>query len=565
MLLQHSLQKGTEARTAIGAAHDNARMRLASQAARVVVLDWQVTGETIHWDGAIDILPFQLADGHPQGFLDAVTRAGRDALTVLLEDSSPYSAPFELNLEMGSALGAVGFTFAGTRVPDAQGHTERLIGMLRESTEKQREMQRLTYLATRDELTGHLNRNALRTELQMAISRAKEESRHCAFLVASIDRLAMINDGYGFDAGEEVIVGVGERIAKALRASDIIGRTAGNKFGVILRNCSEKEITVVAGRLKRAVRDHAIDTRAGKVSATTSVGAVWLPLAAATSQEAMLRAEQALERARINGRDGFAVYAESLQRDTARLRQMNIADDVSLALKENRLRLAYQPIVDAKTRKAVHYECLLRMLRPDGQEITAGNFVPATEQMGSVHLIDRFALETAVTQLKRHKEINLGVNVSGTAATDPVWLQSFVDHVRDNRDVANRLVVELTETASLHQFEENAHFVSQLRELGVRVAIDDFGAGYTSFRNLQMMHVDVVKIDGSYIKDLSSSPQNQVFVRTLTGLAKNLNMRVVAEWVGSDEDAALLESFGVDYFQGFHFGEPLLEPVWSRS
>jgi len=360
-------------------------------------------------------------------------------------------------------------------------------------------------------------------------------------------------------------VGVGERIAKALRASDIIGRTAGNKFGVILRNCSEKEITVVAGRLKRAVRDHAIDTRAGKVSATTSVGAVWLPLAAATSQEAMLRAEQALERARINGRDGFAVYAESLQRDTARLRQMNIADDVSLALKENRLRLAYQPIVDAKTRKAVHYECLLRMLRPDGQEITAGNFVPATEQMGSVHLIDRFALETAVTQLKRHKEINLGVNVSGTAATDPVWLQSFVDHVRDNRDVANRLVVELTETASLHQFEENARFVSQLRELGVRVAIDDFGAGYTSFRNLQMMHVDVVKIDGSYIKDLSSSPQNQVFVRTLTGLAKNLNMRVVAEWVGSDEDAALLESFGVDYFQGFHFGEPLLEPVWSRS
>ena len=565
MLLQHSLQKGTEARTAIGAAHDNARMRLASQAARVVVLDWQVIGETIHWDGAIDILPFQLADGHPQGFLDAVTRAGRDALTVLLEDSSPYSAPFELNLEMGSALGAVGFTFAGTRVPDAQGHTERLIGMLRESTEKQREMQRLTYLATRDELTGHLNRNALRTELQMAISRAKEESRHCAFLVASIDRLAMINDGYGFDAGEEVIVGVGERIAKALRASDIIGRTAGNKFGVILRNCSEKEITVVAGRLKRAVRDHAIDTRAGKVSATTSVGAVWLPLAAATSQEAMLRAEQALERARINGRDGFAVYAESPQRDTARLRQMNIADEVSLALKENRLRLAYQPIVDAKTRKAVHYECLLRMLRPDGQEITAGNFVPATEQMGSVHLIDRFALETAVAQLKRHSEINLGVNVSGTAATDPVWLQSFVDYVRDNRDVANRLVVELTETASLHQFEENARFVSQLRELGVRVAIDDFGAGYTSFRNLQMMHVDVVKIDGSYIKDLSSSPQNQVFVRTLTGLAKNLNMRVVAEWVGSDEDAALLESFGVDYFQGFHFGEPLLEPAWSRS
>ena len=147
----------------------------------------------------------------------------------------------------------------------------------------------------------------------------------------------------------------------------------------------------------------------------------------------------------------------------------------------------------------------------------------------------------------------LGVNVSGTAAADPVWLQSFVDYVRDNRDVADRLVVELTETASLHQFEENARFVSQLRELGVRVAIDDFGAGYTSFRNLQMMHVDVVKIDGSYIKDLSSSPQNQVFVRTLTGLAKNFDMRVVAEWVGSDEDAALAGKLRRGLFPGLPF------------
>jgi len=563
VLLQQSLQKGTEVRAAIGATHDNARLRLASQAARVVVLDWQVVEERIHWDGAIDILPFPLSNGHPQAFLDAVTRAGRDALTLLLEDNSPYSSQFELNLEVASALGAVGFTFAGTRVPNAEGRTERVIGLLRESTEKQREMQRLTYLATRDELTGHLNRNALRTELQLAISRAKEESRHCAFLVASIDRLAMINDGYGFDAGEEVIVGVGERIAKSLRASDIIGRTAGNKFGVLLKNCRENEIAVVAARLKKAVRDHAIDTRAGKVSATTSVGAVWLPLAAATSQEAMLRAEQALERARINGRDGFAVYAESLQRDTARLRQMSIADDVILALKENRLRLAYQPIIDAKDRKPVHYECLLRMLRPDGQEVSAGHFVPAAEQMGIVHLVDRFALEATITQLKANPDLTLAVNVSGTAASDPAWLQSFIEYVRSEKDMAPRLIVELTETAALHHFEENAHFVSQLHDMGVRVAIDDFGAGYTSFRNLQMLHVDTVKIDGSYVKDLAQSPENQVFVRTLVGLARNFDIKTVAEWVGSEDDAALLESFGVDYFQGFHFGEPIMDPRWG--
>src|SRR5262249_29167835 len=157
-----------------------------------------------------------------------------------------------------------------------------------------------------------------------------------------------------------------------------------------------------------------------------------------------------------------------------------------------------------------------------------------------------FALETAVKELRRHDDLVLGVNVSGTAALDPAWLQGFVDYVRENRAVANRLVVELTETASLHQFEENVRFVSQFPEVGVQVGIDGFGGGYAAFRNLKMMHVDVVKIDGSYIKNLAANPENQVFVRTLTGLAKNFDMRVVAEWVGSDEDAALLESFGVD-------------------
>jgi EAL domain-containing protein (putative c-di-GMP-specific phosphodiesterase class I) len=243
---------------------------------------------------------------------------------------------------------------------------------------------------------------------------------------------------------------------------------------------------------------------------------------------------------------------------------MGIADDIVQALRENRLKLAYQPIVQARNRKISHYECLLRMAKPDGSLLTAGHFVPAAEQMGIVHMIDRFALETAIAQLQAHPDISLAVNVSGTAASDPGWLQAFVDYVRDAQGVAGRLIVELTETAALHHFEENARFVSQLRALGTRVAIDDFGAGYTSFRNLQMLHVDTVKIDGSYVEDLSRSPENQVFVRTLVGLAQSFDIKTVAEWVGSDADAALLQSFGVDYFQGFHFGMPLTVPEWDR-
>ncbi len=561
-VLSAALQKGQQNLAALGAAQDATRLRLAAQAASIAAFDWQVADGLITWDGATEILPFQRDIHRAAIFLDAVERDRRGGLEALL-DASGQSSPFMIDIEIAAAMGPVTFTMVGTRMAGADGRTERLVGFLRETTERAREMQRLTYLASRDELTGHLNRNSLREELSLAIESAKDEQRNCAFLVSSIDRLAMINDGFGFDAGDEVIVAAGERLARSLRASDVIGRTAGNKFGVILKNCSEREVAIVAGRLRAAVRGSVIETRAGQVSATCSVGAVWLPASAATSQEAMLRAENALDGARAFGRDGFMVYEHSAQKESARLRNMAVADEVIAALREDRLKLAYQPIIHAKSRKVTHYEALLRMARRDGSIISAGHFVPAAEQLGIVHLIDRFALETVVARLKAHKAITLGVNVSGTAAGDPAWLNSFVDHIRDNGEVAERLIVELTETAALHHFEENARFVSQLRELGVRVAIDDFGAGYTSFRNLQLMHVDIVKIDGCYVKNLSDSPENQVFVRTLVGLAKNFRMRVVAEWVSSDADAFLLQSFGVDYFQGYHFGEPAIEQAWA--
>ena len=559
-----ALQKRDDV-TQLGQLEDELRLRLAAQAAGCVAFDWDVTTGHIRWDGATDILPLHLDTVRAQSFLDGVAMEGRCGLMAVIEARDTTSNFFLTDIEVASAMGAVTFTMAGTRVSGEGGITTRLIGLMRDTSERVREVRRLSYLATRDELTGHLNRNALREELSQAIESAKGEGRNCAFLVASIDRLAMINDGFGFDAGEEVIMGVGERLARTLRASDIIGRIAGNKFGVILKNCREREIAIVAARLRSSVRANGIETRSGMVAATCSVGAVWLPQAASTSQEAMLRAEQALDRARANGRDGFAAYQPSPSRETARLRMMQISDEVMHALKENRLKLAYQPIIQARSRKTSHYECLLRMIKPDGSIVTAGHFVPAAEQMGIVHLIDRFSLEATVAQLKAHPSITLAVNVSGTAASDPVWLQSFVDYVRAEQQVAPRLIVELTETAALHHFEENAHFVSQLRELGVRVAIDDFGAGYTSFRNLQMLHVDTVKIDGSYVHDLSQSPENQVFVRTLVGLARSFDIKTVAEWVGSDDDAALLQNFGVDYFQGFHFGEPLLEPEWQKN
>ncbi len=568
-VLSQSLQnKPADSVTALRAVEDAERMRLAIAGARIVAFDWTLADDRIVWEGDCDILPQQFsADSLHRGraFLNFVSAEGRTQLAAVIAGTSPDPVHFDIDLELASAMGSLWFVMLGMRTPGPNGTSERLTGVMREITERRREGQRLRYLATRDELTGHLNRNSLRAELAQAIDKAKAEERNCAFLVASIDRLAMINDTYGFDAADEVIVAVGERLARTLRSTDVIGRTAGNKFGVILGNCSNRELRLVAERLRAAVRDRVVETRSGMVSTTSSVGAVLLPQGASSSQEAMLRAEETLMRARSAGRDGFAVYTRSPQLETGRLRLMAIADDVVAALKDGRLIFAYQPIVDARTRQAVHHECLLRMRREDGTIVTAGQFIPAAEQLGLIQRVDRHALEMTVAQLHAHPNSTLAVNVSGTTAGDPSWLKSFIDYVRANGTVANRMIIELTETAALHHFEENAQFVSQLRELGCRVAIDDFGAGYTSFRNLQMLRVDMVKIDGTYVQGLATSPDNQIFVRTLVELARNFNLKTVAEWVGSEAEAALLEGFGVDYFQGFHFGQPLLDLDWAKS
>lgn len=568
VLSQMLPKKPADGIRALAAVQDIERLRLAVAGARLMAFDWTLRDDRISWEGADEILGFhsdpdRLRRG--EAFRNWMSPQGRNELNAVLDGGAPKDCAFELEFEAASAMGTVWFEMRGVRFASPDGSAERLTGVLRVITDHKREAQRLTYLATRDELTGHLNRTSLRSALAEIIETAKAEERTCAYMVTSIDRLAMINEAYGFGAADEVIVAVGERLSGTLRGSDIIGRIAGNKLGVILRNCSEREIALVAERLRAAVRDSVIQTRAGTVSATITVGAVWLPSGAATGQEAMLRAEEALDRARGAGRDGFAVYSKSPQRETARLRLMAIADEVVAALNERRLIFAYQPIVGAKTKEPVHYECLLRMARLDGTIAAAGQFIPAAEQLGLVRLVDRHALEMTVAQLRANPDVSLAVNVSGTTMGDPSWLQSFINYVRANSDVAERIIVELTETAALDDFEESVRFVTNLREMGCRVAIDDFGAGYTSFRNLQMLRVDMVKIDGTFVRGLAASPDNQTFVRTLVHLAKNFNLKTVAEWVSSDEDAALLESFGVDYFQGYHFGEPVVGPEWAKA
>ena len=243
-------------------------------------------------------------------------------------------------------------------------------------------------------------------------------------------------------------------------------------------------------------------------------------------------------------------------------RSSALAASLHAALRQDRLLFAFQPVVCAATGKVDYFECLLRMRDEDGEIVTGSEFIAAVEHLGLIGLVDRFVLEKTVQELDTHREVKLGFNVSALTACDRPWLRSLTSVLRNRPDLAPRLVVEITETAALYDIEETARFVDTLRNAGCRVALDDFGAGYTTLRHLQTLAVDTVKIDGSFIQNLAHSPENRVFLRHLLSLTKGFGVSAVAECVESAEDEKLLRADGIAYLQGYHIGPPTIERVW---
>jgi EAL domain-containing protein (putative c-di-GMP-specific phosphodiesterase class I) len=231
---------------------------------------------------------------------------------------------------------------------------------------------------------------------------------------------------------------------------------------------------------------------------------------------------------------------------------------VEAALRQGRLLFAFQPVVCAATGKVDYFECLLRMRDEAGGIVAGAEFITIVEELGLIGLIDRYALVKTVQELAANPTLRLGFNISGLTACDRPWLQSLTALLRHRSEIARRLVIEITETAALGDIEQSARFVDTLRHVGCRVALDDFGAGHTSLSHLEVLPVDIVKIDGCLVRALRSRSQNRVFLRHLLGLAKSSGLCTVAEGVESAEDAALLRAEGIGFLQGYHFGRPTI-------
>jgi len=432
--------------------------------------NWDLTTDTIAWEAnVIDVLgvsnPELIKTGSGYQSLVSPEHLSRRHDAIVDQDGGDATsgAPFRVQYRLipGGKRSAetIWIEDHGRCWFDDAGKPIRARGVIRVINDRYWEEQRLLHYNDHDELTGQLNRVRLNDALGAVIQRAARNQQSCALLIASVNNLAVFNSNFGFDVGDEVIAGVARMIKSKLRGGDTVGRYSSNKFGIILSDCGPGAMRIASERFISAVRAETIETSACQLSATISIGGVVLPGQADSPNEALSCALQALDQAKQRRIDCFMPFEPSPTRETARQRNIAIADDIVSALDENRMHLVLQPIVSAQSGRADLYECLMRMEKPDGTVVSAGEFIEVAEQLGLSRMVDRRTLELSIDLLRKHPTLNLAVNVSAQTTSDQDWLVALHKLTGGKRELTSRLTIEITETVAIHDLDQTVAFV----------------------------------------------------------------------------------------------------------
>jgi diguanylate cyclase (GGDEF)-like protein len=546
----------------------------ALEAAELVSYHWSIASDVITWSANVEAVLGCKAESIATGrrfanVLDGNNFTNRyDTVMHNKEKDRGSGVGFEIEYHL-KPIGRQADTSTwiediGRWFADKNGSPADVYGVIRLSNAPHNRDQDMGLLSSSDPLTGMMNRNRMSDALKDSIEVAKAEKSTCAFAILAVNNLNVMNEAYGYEVADEVIVELGQRLRNVMRIGDAIARYSGSKFGIILNGCKADELQSALDRFMHAVRDSVIETKLGPVWALLSIGAVSLPALGDNAPTAIAHAEEALSEALRRPGDSKVVYTSSEARKTRRALNARCATEIVACLRDSLFKLAFQPISDARTGEVVMHEALLRMSDSTGALITAAHLVPIAEQLGLVRLIDRAVLQLALNTLETYPDSKLSVNISATTANDPRWNAQLLEMIAAVPELACRLILEVTETTALGDVNALRDFMKAVRAAGCGIALDDFGAGYTSYRNIKELPLSHIKLDGTYCRNLSDSSSNRLFVESLVKLASALDLKIIAEWVETESDAQILRDFGVHFLQGHYWGEPSVVAPWTR-
>lgn len=484
------------------------------------------------------------------------------ALSYIAQINRGELRSFQMEQRWFHKFGHVVWTQVGVSYVDASDERQNYyVVHVQDITERKRVENQLIHLANYDPLTELFNRRRFQEELERKLADAARYGSHGALLFIDLDQFKYINDSLGHQAGDRMLRSLAKLLRSQLRESDSIARLGGDEFAVLLPHADGRQAETVAHKLLESLRRHVEIINGRPVGITGSMGIALFPEHGRTAEELLAYADMAMYRVKEIGRNSFTLYSPD---ETMRLQwesKLTWERQILEALENDGFILYQQPILCLANGEVARSEALLRMKGENGEIIAPGSFLPVAERFGQIHAIDRWVVREAIHQIARrqYKEPGfcLEVNLSGKAFADPELLPMIQKEIEATGIDPSWLVLEITETAACTDTVLGREFVTTLREMGCRFALDDFGSGFSSFSYLKHLPVDYLKIDGAFIRNLARDPVDQELVRAMVQVARGLGRKTIAEWVEDADTLALLRTLGVDYAQGYHIGHPV--------
>ena len=427
--------------------------------------------------------------------------------------------------------------------------------------ELRKERERLTYLATHDSLTKLCSREHFTAAAEAAVAATAAGAPPGALCYIDLDHFKIVNDTLGHAAGDRLLVQIAYALRNAVRGQDMVARFGGDKFLVLQEDVTAGEARLTAERIRGRVGDFVFCDSGKNFSAAASIGVAEIT-GETHAEHVLAAADAACYSAKRRGRNRVEVY-QANDSNLARLRcDSRWSTQLRHALKNNSFELWFQPVVEIEAGRVQFHEAILRLRTVEGEVVAPPVFARAAERFNMSAEIDRHIVKLALRRLAADPALHLAINLSG-ASLDDAGLPGFIQKAFGVAEVdPGRATFEIAETAVISHLESAGGLIRQLREGGFRFALDDFGAGFTSFTYLKNLSVDFLKIDGSFIRDLVTEPINMAFVKVMNDIARHLRVRSVAEEVANAETAEALRGVGVSLAQGPFFHAPSPEPVW---
>lgn len=443
-----------------------------------------------------------------------------------------------------------------TPVRDSSGSITHFIAIKLDGTERRRQSDHLRYLANHDSLTGLLNRRGFLEELHHFVNEGGGAGVN-ALLIMDLDRFKVINDTFGHAAGDTALLTAAGVLRKSLRQSDCAARYGGDEFAILLRSVTEQQAVEIAERVRQALQTSEICDGGQCIALSASIG-VAMVADSDLNDDILSLADEALAHAKEGGRNQTVVYRPG-PRDAAHSRSV-WPSLIKSAAAQNRLVLHFQPVVSLGDGRVEWQEALIRMKDLRGELLYPGEFLPRAYRLGLTPELDLWVLHTVLAKVAQSPDLRIAVNLSGQTIQDREVLAAVEQAVATARPRPGSLMFEISETTAVRDLQRINDWIMRMRHLGCRFALDDFGTGVSSFEHVRSLAMDVVKIDGSFVRQLATDRSCLDFIEAIVSLCRSLGMSTVAECVETEEAAELLTGVGVDMGQGYLWGQPAAVP-----